>query len=746
MTISSTVSRVDYTGNGSTSVYSFSFVIQKKEDIELTEKNTAGVETVLVQDTNYTVQLNDDGTGSITLLGGNLTTNHILSILRKVQIKQETDLRNQGEFFAETHESMADYAVMIDQQQQDEISRCIKNPTTTSNSSFEPTLPTTLAGNANRALVTNSSGNGFDVGPTTDQIQNAATSAANAATSATNAATSATNAATSESNAATSATNAATSETNASSSASTATSKAGEASTSASNAATSATNAATSATNASASASTATTKASEASTSATNAATSETNASASASTATTKAGEASTSASNAATSATNAATSATNAASSATAAQNAANNVIWNDVQFFTTSNSPLTVGNSHRGAMLAIDCSSGDFVVNLPQISNLDLSSPYVVAIKKTDNSGNKVTINRASTDTIDGNTSVIIQNPDTGYICIPDTDPNPDEWTTQIYGAVTGDNTVDTFTGDGSTTNFTLSVAPGNKNNVQVYINNQYQNQSDYSVSNTTLTFNSAPANSSTIECVTGTTVSIGVPADGSVTSQKLDTNIAVSGTFSASTLDISGNIRMPYSTSKYIIGPEQVASNTFRTTFDSIEINGADGLAGGSAMGGGSVIIRGGGAQGNSSTNSYGGHVKIYGGELLGGGTGAGQIYLYTNNIQRMIVDSSGLITGDFNDISDISLKKNVRDFEKTGLEIVKDIQPRLFDWREEEKGNNVFGFIAQELEKVMPTAVIQGEIKSINVTSIVSVLVASVQELTKRVEELEKQLKK
>ena len=294
MTISSTVSRVDYTGNGSTSVYSFSFVIQKKEDIELTEKNTAGVETVLVQDTNYTVQLNDDGTGSITLLGGNLTTNHILSILRKVQIKQETDLRNQGEFFAETHESMADYAVMIDQQQQDEISRCIKNPTTTSNSSFEPTLPTTLAGNANRALVTNSSGNGFDVGPTTDQIQNAATSAANAATSATNAATSATNAATSENNAATSAANASTSETNASSSASTATSKAGEASTSASNAATSATNAATSEANASASASTATTKASEASTSATNAATSETNASASASTATTKAGEAST--------------------------------------------------------------------------------------------------------------------------------------------------------------------------------------------------------------------------------------------------------------------------------------------------------------------------------------------------------------------------------------------------------------------------------------------------------------------
>jgi hypothetical protein len=235
------------------------------------------------------------------------------------------------------------------------------------------------------------------------------------------------------------------------------------------------------------------------------------------------------------------------------------------------------------------------------------------------------------------------------------------------------------------------------------------------------------------------------VGALDSGSITSGFGNIDVGSSsidgGAFTASTLDISGNIRMPYSTSKYIIGPRQVASNTFRTTFDSIEINGADGLAGGSAMGGGSVIIRGGGAQGNSSTNSYGGHVKIYGGELLGGGTGAGQIYLYTNNTQRMIVDSSGLITGDFNDISDISLKKNVRDFEKTGLEIVKEIKPKVFDWKQEDKGNNIFGFIAQELEEVMPTAVIQGDVKSINVTSIVSVLVHSVQELAKKVEILE-----
>lgn len=108
----------------------------------------------------------------------------------------------------------------------------------------------------------------------------------------------------------------------------------------------------------------------------------------------------------------------------------------------------------------------------------------------------------------------------------------------------------------------------------------------------------------------------------------------------------------------------------------------------------------------------------------------------------NVQdSLYVTANGVTSGDLNDTSDICLKKNVRNFEKSGIEILKEIKPRMFDWKFEKKGNNIFGFIAQELEEAMPTAVIQGDVKSINVTSIVSVLVHSVQELTKKVEELE-----
>jgi hypothetical protein len=108
----------------------------------------------------------------------------------------------------------------------------------------------------------------------------------------------------------------------------------------------------------------------------------------------------------------------------------------------------------------------------------------------------------------------------------------------------------------------------------------------------------------------------------------------------------------------------------------------------------------------------------------------------------NVQDAIyVTANGIASGDFNDTSDISLKKNVRNFEKTGLEIIKEIKPRIFDWKQKDKGDNIFGFVAQELDEVMPTAVIHGDVKSINVTSIVSVLAKSVQELAKKVEILE-----
>ena len=68
-------------------------------------------------------------------------------------------------------------------------------------------------------------------------------------------------------------------------------------------------------------------------------------------------------------------------------------------------------------------------------------------------------------------------------------------------------GDTVIDTFTGDGSTTNFTLSTNPKREENTSIFVNGVYQSKSAYSVTGTTLIFSSAPANSSAIEVEIGT-----------------------------------------------------------------------------------------------------------------------------------------------------------------------------------------------------------------------------------------------
>ena len=66
------------------------------------------------------------------------------------------------------------------------------------------------------------------------------------------------------------------------------------------------------------------------------------------------------------------------------------------------------------------------------------------------------------------------------------------------------------DGFTGDGNTTAFTLANSLDNENKSQVYIDGVYQHKDTYSLSNTTLTFSTAPPNLSDIEVISFSSVS--------------------------------------------------------------------------------------------------------------------------------------------------------------------------------------------------------------------------------------------
>ena len=64
--------------------------------------------------------------------------------------------------------------------------------------------------------------------------------------------------------------------------------------------------------------------------------------------------------------------------------------------------------------------------------------------------------------------------------------------------------DDTVylDSFTGNGSTVDYTLSTTPADENAVDVYLNGIYQNKSNFTLSGAVLTFSTAPTNNTAIE----------------------------------------------------------------------------------------------------------------------------------------------------------------------------------------------------------------------------------------------------
>lgn len=214
MSISSATNRVDYTGNGATDTYNYTFRIFNEADLEVTVRDTSDVETTLALSTDYTVTGVGSTGGTIVLVNsaqswldgdGDLKSGYALTIRRVLDLVQETDIRNQGAFYPEIHEDQFDKLVMIAQQQQDELSRSASMPVTVAASVFSPEFPASLPSNPGATIVVNDAGDGFDLGPTADQISSANADATAAAASAVAAAASAAAALVSETNAAASA-------------------------------------------------------------------------------------------------------------------------------------------------------------------------------------------------------------------------------------------------------------------------------------------------------------------------------------------------------------------------------------------------------------------------------------------------------------------------------------------------------------------------------------------------------------
>jgi len=206
------------------------------------------------------------------------------------------------------------------------------------------------------------------------------------------------------------------------------------------------------------------------------------------------------------------------AASSAAAAAASAASGMYSAVQ---DKSANYTVVAGDAGDLLRINTSGGVRTITLPAISTV--GDGFKVAIVKWTSDANAVTVARSGSDTINGATSYTLGNQYSSATFVADLETA--QWFAVASGLGVSNTAVDVFSGNGSTTAFTLSGDPGSKNNTMVEISGVYQAKATYSISGTTLTFSTAPpTGTSNIEVVWTAPLAIGVPSDGSVSTAKI------------------------------------------------------------------------------------------------------------------------------------------------------------------------------------------------------------------------------
>ena len=142
MTVSTTARKITANGNAAATSFSFNFKTLANDHIQVVRTGADGFETQLTETVHYSLSLNPDqdaspgGTVTYPIGGGPLPVGEKLTIYRVVPLTQDTDLQNQGDFYAETHEDVFDRLTMISQELREDVDRSLK---VTISSGLDPT-------------------------------------------------------------------------------------------------------------------------------------------------------------------------------------------------------------------------------------------------------------------------------------------------------------------------------------------------------------------------------------------------------------------------------------------------------------------------------------------------------------------------------------------------------------------------------------------------------------------------------
>ena len=127
MTLSTTGRRVQYDGNDATVAFSFPYKFVDEDDLVVVLTDEDSVDTVQTITTHYTVAGEGAANGGTVTMVAAPATGETLTIYREVELKQETDLSNQGAFFLESLEDSLDNLTSMVQQLNEVLDRCVKS-------------------------------------------------------------------------------------------------------------------------------------------------------------------------------------------------------------------------------------------------------------------------------------------------------------------------------------------------------------------------------------------------------------------------------------------------------------------------------------------------------------------------------------------------------------------------------------------------------------------------------------------
>lgn len=347
------------------------------------------------------------------------------------------------------------------------------------------------------------------------------------------------------------------------------------------------------------------------------------------------------------------------------------------------------------------------------------------------------------------------------------------------------------DTFSGNGSTTAFTMSVAPASVNAVVVVVSGVVQDPSTYTVSGTTLTFSAAPPSGTSNISIRhlGVAGSPNVPALGSVVPASINSSYSLWNLSGADINYPAGNVGIGTSSPQARLhqsstndGVQAIFTGAQTGTTQTILLrshyhtnNGTAGFAnigwfdngsqgggitfGTTANGSGTTgtptermrITSGGGVAVNT-TDASNGFFTAYAGSgqgtalctWVGSSSTQTQINFKNPNGNIGAVTTNGSTTT-YSTSSDYRLKDNIAPM--TGaLTTVSALKPVTYKWKCD--GSNGQGFIAHELAEIVPDCV-TGEkdavdaegnpvYQGIDTSFLVATLVAAIKELNAKVD--------